>query len=157
MKTETVYVADDGTKFDTEAECVAYEVNTTSNRLLNLIRENIKYEYGDITYNTVKTFIESNIDEINKILGKSEPVVVEPNINEICEILGSPKEESDGWISNVGRDECSHPETLSPDTPIEVKFRDQETCTRYADSWDVSWKEADHHPKDIVAYRILKD
>ena len=55
----------------------------------------------------------------------------------------------DGQISNVGRNECSHPETLSPDTRIEVKFRDQETRTGYANTWAISWR-------DIVAYRILK-
>lgn len=41
---KTLYVADDGTLFNTEAECIAYEKEPTK-QLQQLVCDNIKLEY----------------------------------------------------------------------------------------------------------------
>jgi hypothetical protein len=88
---------------------------------------------------------------------------IETHFKEICEILGSPKEESEGgqkeesagWISNVGRRVSGYPDTLRPTSRIEVKSRSGSTDIGDANEWSVLWAD-DGAPADIVAYRVLK-
>ena len=71
-----VYQADDGTIFDTEADCKEYE---NDDALHDLIEDNINVSYNDdvgfhcIEVSDVKTFIEQNIDDIIRIV-KGEAV-----------------------------------------------------------------------------------
>jgi hypothetical protein len=73
------------------------------------------------------------------------------------EIVISDDTPDEGWISNVGRNRVGHPETLNYDTKVEVKFRNGTVEVGNAKYWNYQWKETDDCPRDIVAYRILKD
>ena len=137
-----VYQADDGTIFDTEADCKEYE---NGNALHDLIEEHINVSYNDdvgfhcIEVSDVKTFIEQNIDDIIRIV-KGEAVT---------------STSDDGWISNKNRRLDCHPINLEFDTLIEVKYRCGATNKGTADSWEASWKSTDNDPYDIIAYRIV--
>lgn len=138
------YVADDGTVFSTEAECLAYE-NNPYNSLEKFIHLNITKSYNDdagfsiIEEYDVMKFIVYNLDEINKILNEPKQ--------------GEPSE----WISNIGHSREWHPKTLKGNTKIEVTFRGGEVGIGRAEYLESNWKETDKSDGDIVAYRILKD
>lgn len=139
------YVADDGTVFSTETECLSYE-NNPMKQLATLIGAKINQSYNDdagfsiIEESSVLDFIVSHIDEINKILKTKE----EPST-------------SDGWVSNIGNTRAHYPASISCGTDeIEVKFRNGKTETGIADDWGYSWMDEDED-WDIVAYRVLKD
>jgi hypothetical protein len=135
------YMADDGTVFSTEAECLAYE-NNPMKQLTTLVKDKIDWSYSDVAgiqiieESSVLGFIINNIDEINKILKTKDELST-----------------SDGWISNVGRDRYGYPKNLRSDTKIEAKFRGGETETGYANKWGTSWMD-EGEDWDIIAYRI---
>ena len=86
-------------------------------------------------------------EELNKIVSQQYGCDVEEVI-----IVTS----TDGWISNIGRNKNGYPDTLNPDTKIEVKHRDGKITSGFAPIWNSSWRETDNDPRDIIAYRILK-
>lgn len=59
------------------------------------------------------------------------------------------------WVSNVGRDSYGHPESLDPNTEIEVKFNNGETDTDRASAWVHGWKETNKNAFSIVAYQVI--
>lgn len=139
---KTVYIADDGTQFDSFDECHQYE-NSAERQLSQLIAELIGNQYNDdcgrnvIEECHVYDFIVTHIDTINKILKKTD----EPD--------------SSGWISNIGNDTITYPPTISGGTKVCVKYRDGKLETCLANYHDVSWTETDGTMYDIVAYRII--
>lgn len=141
-----VYQADDGTIFDTEAECKAYENADALHALHNLIRDNIGVSYDDdagfhcIEIDDVKTFIYTHIDGIIRIV-KGGTVVT-----------GAADE---GWISNEGNNSSHPPESLTPETKIEIKLRNGTTQQGNPGRWTLGWKSVDKDEWDIVAYRIV--
>jgi hypothetical protein len=70
-------------------------------------------------------------------------------------ILCEKVETRDDWVSNVGRDSYGHPESLDPNTEIEVKFRNGTIEVGKAEYWWLKWKETEGTRYDIVAYQIL--
>jgi hypothetical protein len=66
-------------------------------------------------------------------------------------------ETDDGWISNIGNDTKGHPDSISSNTFIEVKYHNGKTAAGYAGNWLSTWKETDKSEHGIAAYRILKD
>ena len=138
-----VYQADDGTIFDTEAGCKAYENGDT---LHTLIGDNIGVSYNDdagfhcIEVDNVKTFINTYIDEIIRIV-KGEAVT---------------STSDDGWISNEGNSSGSLPNGISGSTLVEIKYRNGRKDHGYANNWCLSWCSTDDDPLDIVAYRVVK-
>lgn len=62
--------------------------------------------------------------------------------------------DSGKWISNIGRNICSHPSSLSANTSVEVKDRYGCTYTGVASDWNLSWKEV-NEDNAIVAYRFV--
>lgn len=68
MKRQTIYIAEDGTRFDTEKECHQYELskrNTlTIDELVNLIVKDVKFPNDDL-YDLLK-FSEKLIEEFEK-------------------------------------------------------------------------------------------
>lgn len=141
-----VYQADDGTIFDTEAECKAYENADALHALHNLIRDNIGVSYDDdagfhcIEIDDVKTFIYTHIDGIIRIV-KGGTVVTSAA--------------DEGWISNEGNSSGSLPDGISGRTLVEIKYRNGGTHTGYADNWCRRWCSTDNSPYNIVAYRIV--
>lgn len=71
MKTTTIYIADDGTRFFTESECILYEGKMS---LKDHIAQNITVEFSDdanfsiITEKTVEEYIRKNISVINRLI-----------------------------------------------------------------------------------------
>ena len=139
-----VYQADDGTIFDTEASCKAYENDDT---LHAIIEEHINVSFYDdvgfhcIEVDDVKTFIEQNIDDIIRIV-KGEAVT-----GTTCE--------GRGWISNEGNSSGSRPDGVSGSTLVEIKYRNGREDTDYVNNWCRSWCSTNDSPLDIVAYRIV--
>lgn len=78
-----------------------------------------------------------------------------PADTELVIELGQDQDgDSSKWISNIGNTRAHYPDSLSYDTEIEVKFRNGETETDYADNWGTSWID-EGEDWDIVAYQIL--
>ena len=65
-------------------------------------------------------------------------------------------DEANSWISNIGRDKCGHPETLSGYSLIEVMYRNGVVDSAQAHAWYESWYETDRQELDIIAYRVLE-
>ena len=129
-----VYKADDGTEFGTEAECKAHESNSKLRKFLN---ERIGV-FTDINISDVEFLIQKHIDEIVRI------------------VRGGTVVTSEAWISNEGNSSSHHPESLTPETEIEIKLRNGTTQQAPAKCWTLGWKSTDNDQWDIIAYRIVK-
>lgn len=138
-----VYQADDGTIFDTEAECKEYE---NVDALHDLIEESIGVTYNDdagfhcIEVGDVKTFIERHIDEIIRIVKGNATVSTL----------------DDGWISNEGNGFGDYPVGVSGSTLVHIKYRNGWTDHGYANNWNLSWRSTDNDELDIIAYRVVE-
>lgn len=138
-----VYQADDGTVFDTEAECKEYE---NVDALHDLIEESIGVTYNDdagfhcIEVGDVKTFIERHIDEIIRIVKGNATVSTS----------------DDGWISNEGNSADKHPVGVLGSTLVEIEYRSGRQDRGYANNWTRSWCSTDDDSLDIVAYRVVE-
>jgi hypothetical protein len=129
-----VFIADDGTHFDTEHECLAHEEKALiKTALLRLIRS--KYHGNDVPVvsKIIADFVVSNFGQISEIVNGS----VEPE-----------------WIPNSNNFNDYAP--VHGETAIEVKYRNGFKETGKASEWSASWRSIDGAGKDIVAYRILK-
>lgn len=144
------YVADDGQVFDTQQECLDHEnkpalVSAIQDLFENVTEPDSQEVSGNYNHNvyyseTISIFIINHINKINKIL--NNPTVI---INK------------HGWISNIGHDSYHYPKSLSHDTEIEVRYRNDTLGIGCAVEWNSSsnWKETDGCSTDIIAYRIL--
>lgn len=132
-----VYIAEDGTQFDNEQDCIAYEkVCVVKDKLAQLVGS--KYDefldmWGCLDLHVVANFIFSNFDQISKIINQTES----------------------NWISNDGNDTPYSP--IPGNSLIQVKYRNGKLDTGIAESWSAGWRSTDRHFADIVEYRILND
>lgn len=93
-----------------------------------------------------------------KVALTTEEILAEVGFPTDTELVTEQDQDGDdGWISNIGRDKHDHPESLDPNTEIEVKFRDGGKATGCAFEWTISWDEKFGSVYSIIAYRILKD
>jgi hypothetical protein len=129
-----VYIADDGTRFDTEHECVAYEEKgLIKTALLQLIRSKYNGNHISVVSGIIADFVVSNFEQISEIVNGS----VEPE-----------------WIPNLYNSNDYAP--VPGETAIEVVYRSGFKETGKASEWSASWCSIDNAHNDIVAYRILK-
>lgn len=134
-----VYIADDGTHFGNENDCLAHEkVCAIKDELASLVKSKC---YGPLGHGTaaqeVADFIVSNLKQISEIVEGSE-------------LSNEPK-----WISNLGNPSI-FPPIKTGETTIEVRYRNGSTERGLAYDWSTSWCTMDNHPLDIIEYRVLK-
>jgi hypothetical protein len=117
-----VFQANDGTIFETQAECEKYEAKS---ELFNFVDSNIEALYNDDagyriieTYNVVD-FIEAHYEKIGELLGKT-------------------KVEDDDWIINTNTTE-RYPDTLKAGDLVEVVYtHDQGIAKAWAYYWNTN-------------------
>lgn len=120
-----VFQADDGTIFETQAECEKYELKS---ELFNFVDSNIEAPYNDDVGYPV--FDTQNVVDF-----------IVTHYEKIGELLGKTKVEDDGWIVNT-KISCGHPATLKADDYIEVVYSDGETAAGWVNDWDTRWDVA---------------
>lgn len=131
-----VYIADDGTQFENEPDCLAHEkVCAIKDELAQLVSS--KYSefldmWGCLDLRVVADFIFSNFDQISKIINQTES----------------------NWISNENNPNDYPP--IAKSVNIEIKYRCGKVEIGQAGEYEASWRSTDKHPLDIVEYRILK-
>ena len=131
MKRIELFEAKDGTKFDTEQECLAYENSCKSERAIEKLITEFTSDFS-LQLKLGRFF------QLHKI--------------QIRDILNV---DTDGWISNENNNNDFPP--ISGNTIIDVMYRDGTVETGEASYWEASWCSTDFHPKDIVKYRIIND
>ena len=131
MKRIEKFEADDGTRFDTEQECLDYENSRSSERAI----EKLIMEFTtDFTLQLkLGRFFRQYEEQILDILtgNNSEWISNENNPDDFAPIKGNPK--------------------------VEVVYRNGTYDRGLADMWNAGWRSADYHPKDIVKYRVIND
>jgi hypothetical protein len=129
-----VFQANDGTIFETQAECEKYE---SKSELFDFVDSNIEAPYNDdagyriIETQNVVDFIEAHYENIGEILGKT-------------------KVEDDGWIINTNTTE-RYPDTLKAYDRVEVVYSDGDHDQDIAKSWAYFWNT--NNINHIVKYR----
>lgn len=131
-----VFIADDGTHFDTAHECVAYEERQhVSEKVMDFIGSQMLDVL--LTHEQVADFIVANF----------------VTLTELCN-LGTIEDPSMKWIPNSNNFNDYAP--VPGETEIEVEYRNGFKETGNASEWSASWCSIDGAHNDIVAYRILK-
>jgi hypothetical protein len=131
MKRIETFEAEDGTKFDTEQECLAYENSCKSERAIEKLITEFTSDFS-LQLKLGRFF------QLHKI--------------QIRDILNV---DTDGWISNENNNNDFPP--ISGNTIIDVMYRDGTVDTGEASYWEAIWCSTDFHPKDIVKYRVFND
>ena len=127
-----VFIADDGTHFDTAHECVTYEKQQhVREKVMDFIDSKMLGVL--LTHEQVADFIVANFSHISEIMIQT----------------------ASDWISNEDNGTSNSP--IPGDTLIQVKYRNGDLEMGAAKSWTASWKSTDWHFSDIVEYRILSD
>jgi hypothetical protein len=128
-----VFQANDGTIFETQAECEKYE---SKSELFDFVDSNIEAPYNDDAgYRIVETqnvvdFIEAHYEKIGELLGKTKV--------------------EDDWIINTNTTE-RYPDTLKANDYIEVVYTDGAHDNGIALAWGYSWNTNNYD--HIVKYR----
>jgi hypothetical protein len=129
-----VFQANDGTIFETQAECEKYEAKS---ELFDFVDSNIEAPYNDdagyriIETQNVVDFIEAHYEKIGELLGKT-------------------KVEDNGWIINTSTTE-RYPDTLKANDYIEVEYTNGVHEQGIALAWAASWNT--NGRKHIFKYR----
>lgn len=153
MKQCVVWVADDGTQFATEDECIKYEQNKKLRDGVNLI---------------VQDYIGHNLDSISLEyaslydLGKFIGDCIVSSWDKLSNLSNMPinidytTPDKDGWYSNIGNNttRCLDPYVVG-NTWIYAVLRNGDELRDYARNFRNSWCETDKHPRDIIKYKIL--
>jgi len=131
MKRIETFEADDGTKFDTEKECLDYENSLASERAIDKL----------ITEFTTDFTLQLKLGRFFNLHKAQIRDILTGNTGE--------------WISNENNSCAFAPIMGNP--KVEVVYRDGTYDQGTADMWTAGWISTDGHPKDIVKYRIIND
>jgi hypothetical protein len=132
-----VFQADDGTLFDTQAEC---ERHKRDNSLYQFVEQNCPTEFNEdagfrvIEVNGMVDFIKAHYEKIGELLGKKVDV-------------------DNPWIVNT-KITAGYPPELHYDEAIEVVYSNGYTECRLAEEWFEYWNTS--NLTHITKYRKVK-
>lgn len=92
----------------------------------------------------LKTLAEA-MATLNKHLGTDVDIKI-PN--------ETPDHEDDCWVANT-KMTPGHPDSLNPDTKIEVIHANGSACRGVANDWVYAWDREHQNQKRIVKYRVV--